>query len=90
MKNLSTEIHILVVFGFGSQTFICGFNRQNICSVSLNPIPTGHGLNQPIYSYHVTQANRNRVKRTFRSIVNFQIGQDIIVWYVLVQYITLP
>ena len=24
--------------------------------------PTGHGLNQPIYSYHVTQASRNRVK----------------------------
>ena len=24
---------MLVVFGFGSQTFICGFNRQNICSV---------------------------------------------------------
>jgi hypothetical protein len=23
---------LLVVFGFGSQTFICGFNRQNICS----------------------------------------------------------
>ena len=28
----------------------------------LNPIPTGHGLNQPIYSYHVTQAGRNRDK----------------------------
>ena len=24
---------LLVVFGFGSQTFICGFSRQNICSV---------------------------------------------------------
>jgi hypothetical protein len=24
---------LLVVFGFGLQTFICGFSRQNICSV---------------------------------------------------------
>ena len=23
---------LLVVFGFGSQAFICGFSRQNICS----------------------------------------------------------
>jgi hypothetical protein len=27
---------LLVVFGFGSQTFICGFSRQNICSVVNN------------------------------------------------------
>ena len=26
---------LLVVFGFGSQTFICGFSRQNICSVAV-------------------------------------------------------
>ena len=26
---------LLVVFGFGSQAFICGFSRQNICSVLL-------------------------------------------------------
>ena len=25
---------LLVVFGFGSQAFVCGFSRQNICSVS--------------------------------------------------------
>ena len=25
---------LLVVFGFGLQAFICGFSRQNICSVS--------------------------------------------------------
>ena len=25
---------LLVVLGFGSQTFICGFSRQNICSVA--------------------------------------------------------
>ena len=24
---------LLDVFGFGSQAFICGFSRQNICSV---------------------------------------------------------
>ena len=24
---------LLVVLGFGSQAFICGFSRQNICSV---------------------------------------------------------
>ena len=23
---------LLVVFGFGSQAFVCGFSRQNICS----------------------------------------------------------
>ena len=28
---------LLVVFGFGSQAFICGFGRQNICSVILSP-----------------------------------------------------
>ena len=27
---------LLVVFGFGSQAFICEFSRQNICSVLLN------------------------------------------------------
>ena len=26
---------LLVVFGFGSQAFVCGFSRQNICSVFL-------------------------------------------------------
>ena len=25
---------LLVVFGFGSQAFVCGFSRQNICSVA--------------------------------------------------------
>ena len=36
------------------------FARNVVCIV--NPIPTSTGLNQPIYSYHVTQAGRNRVK----------------------------
>jgi hypothetical protein len=34
---LVTDFHLLksllVVFRFGSQAFICGFRRQNICSV---------------------------------------------------------
>ena len=30
-----------------------------------NPIPTDNGLNQPIYSYRLTQASRNRVKGKF-------------------------
>ena len=36
--------------------------EQFYVPITVNPIPTGHGLNQPIYSYHVTQAGRNRVK----------------------------
>ena len=36
---LVTDFHLLksllVVFGFGSQTFICGFSRQNINSVCI-------------------------------------------------------
>ena len=31
---------LLVVFGFGSQTFICGFSRQNLCSVVLTQLTT--------------------------------------------------
>ena len=34
---LVTDFHLLksllVVLGFGSQAFVCGFSRQNICSV---------------------------------------------------------
>ena len=37
---LVTDFHLLksllVVFGFGSQAFICEFSRQNICSVQCN------------------------------------------------------
>ena len=35
-------------------------------SNDINPIPFGNGLNQPTYSYHVTQAGRNRVKLFIR------------------------
>ena len=29
--------------------------------LSVNPIPTGHGRNQPIYERRVTKSGRNRV-----------------------------
>ena len=35
-SNLLTSLK--VVFGFGSQAFICEFSRQNICSVGYCPI----------------------------------------------------
>ena len=38
----------------------CFMAKSNF--TSLNPIPTGTGVNQPIYSYHMTQVGRNRVK----------------------------
>ena len=36
--------------------------KRRLLDDSLNPIPTGNGLNQPLYSYHLTQAGRNRTK----------------------------
>ena len=37
---LITDFHLLksllVVFGFGSQAFVCGFSRQNINSVAVS------------------------------------------------------
>ena len=38
---------LLVVLGFGSQAFICGFSRQNICSV-LNQSPLSTICNSTI------------------------------------------
>ena len=39
---LVTDFHLikslLVVFGFGSQAFVCGFSRQNINSVFSKPV----------------------------------------------------
>ena len=35
---------------------------QVMQSRGFNPIPTGHGQNQPIYERHVTKSGRNRVK----------------------------
>ena len=37
----------------------------NGLALIVNPIPTGHGRNQPIYECHVTTAGRNRVKLAF-------------------------
>ena len=34
----------------------------------VNPIPTGHGRNQPIYERHVTKSGRNRVKDSIMRI----------------------
>ena len=38
---LVTDFHLLksllVVFGFGSQAFISGLSRQNICSAAVDP-----------------------------------------------------
>ena len=42
---LVTDFHLLksllVVFGFGSQAFLCGFSRQNICSVDKHDLENG-------------------------------------------------
>ena len=35
--------------------------KFKISFLCLNPIPTGHGWNQPIYERHVTKSGRNRV-----------------------------
>ena len=37
-------------------------DTNNFQVVEFNPIPTGHGRNQPIYERHVTKSGRNRVK----------------------------
>ena len=39
---------------------------------TFNPIPTSHGLNQPIYSYHMTQVGRNRVKVDEQRSINLK------------------
>ena len=52
---LVTDFHLLksllVVLGFGSQTNICGFSRQNICSVPLQDISPSltFGLDSSLY-----------------------------------------
>ena len=45
------------------------FEQYYLC---INPIPTGHGRNQPIYERHVTKSGRNRVKNIFQeSLADF-------------------
>ena len=64
---------LLVVFGFGSQAFICGFSRQNInsvCYTLLIPGWSGTKINciahvalpNPAYKLHY----ENRSTKTFR------------------------
>ena len=35
--------------------------------IFLNPIPTGHGRNQPIYERHMTKSGRNRVNTYYET-----------------------
>ena len=39
---------LLVVLGFGSQAFVCGFSRQNICSVKSGVAHQVEHFAQPI------------------------------------------
>ena len=41
---------LLVVFGFGSQAFVCGFSRQNICSVAFSEIVNRAILSESIFN----------------------------------------
>ena len=42
-----------------------------------NPIPTGHGRNQPIYECHLTTAGRNRVNITHKKYVVHLAPSDL-------------
>ena len=65
---LVTDFHLLksllVVFGFGSQAFVCGFSRQNINSVAPN-----EGITQTYFKPH----RRNEIIAK-KSVVSNQIG----------------
>ena len=47
------------------------FFTETLTLHSVNPIPTGHGRNQPIYERHVTKSGRNRVKTSKWVQLNF-------------------
>ena len=51
----------LAIFDISLQFF------EKICyrdsHLFINPIPTSHGRNQPIYERHVTKSGQNRVKQ---------------------------
>ena len=54
------------IVGQNSNLICCNY-LSHICFIiqkknMLNPIPTGHGRNQPIYERHMTKSGRNRVK----------------------------
>ena len=54
---LVTDFHLLksllVVFGFGSQAFVCGFSRQNINSVMSQKKVLNHFSDQILFSWIV-------------------------------------
>ena len=39
--------------------------KSRVLTRLINPIPTGHGRNQPIYESHATTAGRNRVNHLY-------------------------
>ena len=52
----------LVSPGFATRTVVTGDRGTYLVNPQpFNPIPTGHGRNQPIYERHVTKSGRNRV-----------------------------
>ena len=57
---LVTDFHLLksllFVLGFGSQAFVCGFSRQNICSVCINIF---------LYTFFVTTSVRCNLTACF-------------------------
>jgi hypothetical protein len=59
---LVTDFHLLksllVVFGFGSQAFICEFSRQNICSVGefLPSYTLHYHLKESVHQLHYNGA----------------------------------
>ena len=74
-NNLVTDFHLLkllqVVCGLGLQTFVCDFNRQNICSV------TGVTFKQKIYFQYVSfQIALKKYPCYLASIASLSKGQE--------------
>ena len=55
---------------------------------TLYPIPIGNGLNQPIYTYHVTHAGRKRVKAEIRNKNCWFIGGIMDIQFSLWNFLT--
>ena len=76
---LVTDFHLLklllVVLGFGSQTNVCGFSRQNICSVyTVRRSLEGHFLGQMEAANSFDKYNKAKGEpnsRISRSAMNF-------------------
>ena len=59
----TTELCGFKIDGFLISKFYVEYRYQKrMIFLILNPIPTDHGRNQPIYERHVTKSGRNRVK----------------------------